>query len=230
MIRVLIADDQRLFGESLSTTLRNYAKDIDVVGLASDGAEAIELVGRLSPDIVLMDVFMPRLDGVEATRSIMARWPAVRILMLSTYDEDTKVKEALSLGAAGYLLKDITPVVLIASIRALSSGVMQISPQIVARLMQGALAEGDVPDRRAQGGRSAASRLADSLTGLDALTSREREVLALIADGFDNTHIASELCLAEHTVRNHVSAIYAKLEVQDRFQIIQMAKAARSDR
>ncbi|HPM73750.1 MAG TPA: response regulator, partial [Spirochaetales bacterium] len=75
MIRVLIADDQRLFGESLSTTLRNYAKDIDVVGLASDGAEAIELVGRLSPDIVLMDVFMPRLDGVEATRSIMARWP-----------------------------------------------------------------------------------------------------------------------------------------------------------
>jgi len=227
MIRVLIADDQRLFGESLSTTLRNYAKDIDVVGLAPDGAEAVEMVGRLSPDIVLMDVFMPRLDGVEATRSIMARWPAVRILMLSTYDEDRKVKEALSLGAAGYLLKDISPVELIASIRALSSGVMQISPQIVARLMQSSSGNGAGPDRGSSDKRPGGRSLDDGLAGLDDLTSREREVLALIADGFDNAYIASELCIAEHTVRNHVSSIYAKLEVEDRFQIIQMAKAAR---
>lgn len=226
MIRVLIADDQRLFGESLSTTLRNYAKDIDVVGLAPDGAEAVEMVGRLSPDIVLMDVFMPRLDGVEATRSIMARWPAVRILMLSTYDEDGKVKEALSLGAAGYLLKDISPVELIASIRALSSGVMQISPQIVARLMQAPPGNGAGPDRGSSDKRPGGRSLDDGLVGL---TSREREVLALMADGFDNAYIASELCIAEHTVRNHVSSIYAKLEVEDRFQIIQMAKAARSD-
>lgn len=229
MIRVLIADDQRLFGESLSTTLRNYAKDIDVVGLAPDGAEAVEMVGRLSPDIVLMDVFMPRLDGVEATRSIMARWPAVRILMLSTYDEDGKVKEALSLGAAGYLLKDISPVELIASIRALSSGVMQISPQIVARLMQAPPGNGDGPDRGSSDKRPGGRSLDDGLDGLAGLTSREREVLALMADGFDNAYIASELCIAEHTVRNHVSSIYAKLEVEDRFQIIQMAKAARSD-
>lgn len=164
------------------------------------------------------------LDGVEATRSIMARWPAVRILMLSTYDEDRKVKEALSLGAAGYLLKDISPVELIASIRALSSGVMQISPQIVARLMQSSSGNGAGPDRGSSDKRPGGRSLDD---GLDGLTSREREVLALIADGFDNAYIASELCIAEHTVRNHVSSIYAKLEVEDRFQIIQMAKAAR---
>ncbi len=219
MIRVLIADDQRLFRESLSTTLRNYAKDIDVVALAPNGAEAVSMVRSLKPDIVLMDVFMPVMDGVEATGLIMAENRRVKILMLSTYDEDRRVKEALTLGAAGYLLKDISPMELIASIRALSSGVVQISPKIVARLMQGD-AEGPraAPQRQTE-----ADELTRTLARYEDLTAREREVLKLIAKGYDNSRIAEELCLAEHTVRNHASAVYAKLGVEDRFQIIQLA-------
>jgi DNA-binding NarL/FixJ family response regulator len=225
MIRVLIADDQRLFGESLSTTLRNYAKDIDVVALAPNGAEAVSMVRSLKPDIVLMDVFMPVMDGVEATGRIKAENQRVKILMLSTYDEDRRVKDALTLGAAGYLLKDITPMELIASIRALSSGVVQISPKIVAKLMMG-----DTEVVRAAPQRQTdTDELSKTLARYEDLTAREREVLKLIAVGYDNSRIAEELCLAEHTVRNHVSAVYAKLGVDDRFQIIQLANRVNPD-
>ena len=225
MIRVLIADDQRLFGESLSTTLRNYAKDIDVVALAPNGSEAVSMVRSLKPDIVLMDVFMPVMDGVEATGLIIAENQRVKILMLSTYDEDRRVKEALTLGASGYLLKDISPMELIASIRALSSGVVQISPKIVAKLMQGDT-EGA---RSAPQKQTEADGLTKKLARYDDLTTREREVLKLMAKGCDNSRIAEELCLAEHTVRNHVSAIYSKLGVEDRFQIIQLANRVNPD-
>jgi len=136
MIRVLIADDQSLFLESLSTFLRNYAEDIDVVGTAKNGAEALARAEELEPDIVLMEVHMPVLDGVEATRRIMEARPGIKIIILSTYDEDEYVRKALGFGASGYLLKDISPTELIASIRALDSGAVQISPQIVAKLMQ----------------------------------------------------------------------------------------------
>ncbi|PKL24623.1 MAG: DNA-binding response regulator [Spirochaetae bacterium HGW-Spirochaetae-3] len=228
MIRVLIADDQRLFGESLSTTLRNSAKDIDVVGLAANGAEAVALAAALSPDVILMDVFMPVMDGVKATERVMEASPGIRILMLSTYDEDDRVKHALALGAAGYLLKDISPLELIASIRALMTGVVQISPQIVAKLMQApagveqASAPAPVPAPAPE------PAMIDGIEWFDSLTGREREVFSLIAAGYDNPRIAAELRLAEHTVRNLVSAIYAKLEVKDRFQIIRMANKFRA--
>lgn len=228
MIRVLIADDQRLFGESLSTTLRNSARDIDVVGLAANGAEAVALAAELSPDVILMDVFMPVMDGVKATERVMQASPGIRILMLSTYDEDDRVKHALALGAAGYLLKDISPLELIASIRALMTGVVQISPQIVAKLMQApagaeqASAPAPVPAPAPE------PAMIDGIEWFDSLTAREREVFSLIAAGYDNPRIAAELRLAEHTVRNLVSAIYAKLEVKDRFQIIRMANKFRA--
>jgi DNA-binding NarL/FixJ family response regulator len=216
-IRVLIADDQSLFLESLSTFLHNYAEDIDVVGLAKNGADALEKAAALHPDIVLMDVHMPVMDGVEATGRLIESQPGVKIIILSTYDEDEYVRKALRLGASGYLLKDISPTELIASIRALKSGAVQISPQIIAKLMQSLLAEEPSPVRE----------IAEKLEWFDSLTRREREVFSLIATGYDNAQIASQLHLAEHTVRNHVSMIYSKLEVQDRFQIIQLANKIR---
>jgi DNA-binding NarL/FixJ family response regulator len=212
-IRVLIADDQSLFLESLSTFLHNYAEDINVVGLAKNGEEAIAKAAETEPDIVLMDVHMPVMDGVEATGRLIAAQPGIKILILSTYDEDEYVRKALSLGASGYLLKDISPTELIASIRALKGGAVQISPQIVQKLMRSLLAEKPTP----------LPQMEDKLEWFDSLTSREREIFALIATGYDNTQIAETLHLAEHTVRNQVSTIYSKLDVQDRFQIIQLA-------
>ena len=216
-IRVLIADDQSLFLESLSTFLHNYAEDIEVVGLAKNGAEALEKADTLSPDIVLMDVHMPVMDGVEATGRLIESHPDLKILILSTYDEDEYVRKALGLGASGYLLKDISPTELIASIRALKSGAVQISPQIVAKLMKGLSTDEPSPVRE----------LAERYEWFESLTRREREIFTLIATGYDNAQIAEELHLAEHTVRNHVSMIYSKLEVQDRFQIIQLANKIR---
>jgi len=216
-IRVLIADDQRLFLESLATFLRNYADDIDVVGKAANGAEAVEMAAALRPDIVLMDVHMPVMDGVEATGRIIAAMPETKILILSTYDEDEYVRKALGFGAAGYLLKDISPTELIASIRALKGGAMQISPHIVGKLMRSIVDEAPARPDRGEG----------DIEGFETLTRREREVFSLIATGCDNAQIAESLHLAEHTVRNHVSMIYSKLGVQDRFQIIQMANRIR---
>ncbi len=216
-IRLMIVDDQVLFLESLSTFLRNYAADIEVVGVAKNGREALETIGALRPDIVLLDVHMPVMDGVEATGKLLQALPGVRILILSTYDEDEYVRNALKRGAAGYLLKDISPTELIASIRALKGGAVQISPQIVAKLMKSVISEEPV-----SGG-----RMAGQLEWFDSLTRREREVFTLIATGYDNAQIAAELHMAEHTVRNHVSTIYSKLGVQDRFQIIQLANKIR---
>ncbi len=219
MIRVLIADDQKLFVESLSTSLRNYAKDIEVVGLAANGEEAVAKARELRPDVLLMDVHMPVLDGVKATGRIVQELPGIKILMLSTYDEDDYVRKALTLGAVGYLLKDISPTELIASIRALKSGVVQISPQIVNKLMRSILDE--TP------GASPSARIAEEFEWFESLTGREREIFTHIATGCDNAQIAERLRLAEHTVRNHVSAIYSKLGVEDRFQIIQLANRIR---
>jgi len=216
-LRLLIVDDQVLFLESLSTFLRSYAEDIEVAGVARNGREALEKAAALRPDIVLMDVHMPVMDGVEATRRLLEAHPGVRILILSTYDEDEYVRNALKVGAAGYLLKDISPTELIASIRALKGGAVQISPQVVAKLMKSIIAEEPSPARE----------VAERLEWFGSLTRREREVFALIARGYDNAQIADELHMAEHTVRNNVSTIYSKLGVQDRFQIIQLANKIR---
>ncbi len=212
-IRVLIVDDQNLFAESLRTFIHNYADDIEVVGIASDGREALEQWRALEPSLILMDVHMPVMNGVEATKELLARDPSLRIIMLSTYDEDEYVRQALSYGASGYLLKDLSPTELIASIRAVNSGVTQISPVLVNKLIKG-LHEED---------REQYSKLSEQMEWVEKLTKREREIFTLIATGCDNDQIAEELSISERTVRNHVSIIYSKLNIDNRFQIIQLA-------
>ncbi|MBQ9494839.1 MAG: response regulator transcription factor [Treponema sp.] len=214
-LKILLADDQRMFAESLKTFLNNYAADMDVLPIAANGKEACELVDKNQPDIILMDVRMPEMNGVEAVKKIKPRHPDVKVIMLSTYDEDEFVREALLAGASGYLLKDISPTELIVSIRALNSGVMQISPSIAQKLIRTTYVErGIIAD----------SNDADvSFPWLGTLTQREREIFALLATGRDNNQIAKQLGLALQTVRNQVSTIYSKLGVRDRFEIIQLA-------
>ncbi len=171
-----------------------------------------------APDVVLMDVHMPVMNGVEATKRLRAYLPDTKIIMLSTYDEDEYVREALKQGASGYLLKDISPTELIAAIRALRGGVMQISPQIAAKLVH-QLYDDSKPKKTIE--------VAKKFEWFETLTKREREIFALIATGRDNEGIARELNIAEQTVRNHVSIIYSKLGVKDRFEIIQLANEIR---
>ena len=213
-LRILLADDQSLFAQSLQTFLNNYAQDMTVLGIASNGKEACDFVKENTPDVILMDVRMPVMDGVEAVKQIKASFPCVKIIMLSTYNEDEFVRNALLAGASGYLLKDISPTELIISIRALNSGVMQISPSIAQKLIENTY----VDEKSAE---NAASD--DNFEWLKTLTKREREIFALIATGHDNDEIASKLGLAVQTVRNQVSTIYSKLDVKDRFEIIRLA-------
>ena len=209
-VRVMMAEDQRLFAESLKTLLEIYADDIEIVHIAANGKEAVEAAARLGPDVILMDVKMPGMDGVEATGKIIAADESARIVMLSTFNEADYVNRALELGAVGYLLKDITPTGLIASIRAVTEGVTQISPAIARRLV----------DRRFESYRVRSGKF----DWFENLTLREREVFKLVAKGYDNQEIANELHIAYQTVRNYVSSIYSKLNVQDRFQIIKHAQ------
>jgi len=207
-IRLLLADDQKLFTESMRTIIERYSDDIEVVGAATTGVEAVEMARQLKPEVILMDVRMPGLNGVEATRAILDEFPAIRIMMLSTFDEDEYVTEALRLGAAGYLLKDISPSELIASIRAIKEGTVQISPSIASKLVDQLYSrDGTHPH---------------GFGGFDNLSQRESEICTMIAKGYGNKQIAAELFIAEQTVRNHVSSIYSKLGIQDRFQIIQL--------
>ena len=212
MIRILLVDDQYLFAESLKMMISNYADDMDVIGIASDGEEAIRMSRELKPDVILMDVYMKRMNGVRATKIIHHEFPDIRIIVLSTYGEDENVREALLSGASGYLMKDISPTELLISIRSFRSGNIQISPAILQSLIKKAYV--DVQEDKAD------SQLAIMLS---RLTKREREVFSLIATGYENERIAEELYLSEQTVRNYVSSIYDKLGVKDRFEIIRLA-------
>ncbi len=221
-LKLLLVDDQRMFAESLEAFLKNYAEDMEVVGIAANGKEACEFAGRGKPDIILMDVRMPEMNGVDAVGIIKERYPQIKIIMLSTYDEDEFVRSALSKGASGYLLKDISPTELILSIRALNSGTVQISPTVAAKLIRQTYVE------KAEPSSSHLSSVAEgadkkSFPWFDTLTEREREVFAMLATGKDNEQIADDLGLSSQTVRNRVSLIYSKLGVKSRFEIIQLA-------
>jgi len=213
MIRILLVDDQPLFVESLRISILSYADDMEIVGIANDGNMAISMARNLKPDVILMDVYMPNTNGVSATKKIMESQGKLKIIMLSTYDEDEFVHEALHFGAAGYLLKDISPTELIASIRALMSGVVQISPKIAANLI----------NEMYNGTTLISSENKEQFIWFKTLTDREKEVFGLIATGYANQQIEEHLGLAEQTVRNHISKIYSKLEVKNRFEIIQLA-------
>jgi len=212
-IHVLIVDDQNLFAESLKTFIHNYTDDIKVVGIAANGKEALKSSEFLKPEIILMDVHMPVMNGVEATKELLKQNSKIKIIMLSTYDEDEYVRQALSYGASGYLMKDLSPTELIASIRAVNSGITQISPQLISSLINSIHKE-DQPS---------ISQFKEEMEWVEKLTKREKEIFTLIATGYDNDQIAQELFISERTVRNHVSIIYSKLNIENRFQIIQLA-------
>lgn len=217
-LKILLVDDQILFAESLKTFLVNYATDIEVLGISANGAEALEFVKSNKPDIILMDVHMPVMDGVEAVKNIKAIFPEIKIIMLSTYDEDEYVRSALLSGASGYLLKDISPTELIISIRALNAGTLQISPAIAEKLIQNMYIDNNKSDEKKD-------MNTKNFEWLNTLTKREREIFTLIATGHDNEEIAEKLDLALQTIRNQVSTIYSKLGVKDRFEIIRLANS-----
>jgi DNA-binding NarL/FixJ family response regulator len=220
--RVLLVDDQVLFVESLRTVLETRATDFEVVGVALSGREGIRLVVEKQPDIILMDVRMPDMDGVEATKIIHEAYPDIHVLMLTTFDDDIYVVEALNHGAAGYLLKDIPPEELIVSLRAVCSGSIIISPQVANKVLR--TREGDTAPEEGE------TRLAPSTDNpfLRFLSRREVEILRLIGEGADNTLIARKLSIAEQTVKNHVSVIYSKLHVHNRMQAMKLANSMKS--
>ncbi|KDN17865.1 response regulator [Amycolatopsis rifamycinica] len=207
MIRVVVVDDQELMRVGFRMVLGAQA-DIDVVGEAGDGAQAIELAERLRPDVVLMDVRMPVLDGVEATKRIVAAGTA-RVLVMTTFDLDEYVYAALQGGASGFLLKDTQPDHLVSALRAVASGDAVVSPSVTRRLLDRFVGTGSGPMR--------------DTAELDVLTDREREVLVLIAKGMSNLEIAEALFLSEATVKTHVGRILAKLELRDRVQAVVLA-------
>ncbi len=210
-VRILLADDQKLFVSSLKTVIETRSDDIEVVGIAYNGQEAIELVRKYHPHIVLMDVRMPLMDGVEATRIICQKYRATQVIMLTTYDDEIYVHDALSMGAVGYLLKETQPSNLIMSILAVKEGSVLISPAIAKKLVK----QLDNPAF------SVFSRDNISSTPwLDDLTKREKEVLLLLAKGHNNKMIAEKLFIEEQTVRNHVSMIYSKIGVHDRIEVM----------
>lgn len=200
MIRVLICDDQEVVREGLRVMLRG-ASEIEVVGTAADGAAAVALLDATRPDVILMDLRMPGVNGIQATREIRQRWPGARVLVLTTYDADEWVFDAIRSGAAGYVLKDTPAEDLIAAIRAVATGKTPVDPKVAGRLF-------------AQIARTAPL----DATPLAELSPRERNVLALLARGLSNADIAATVHLSEGTVRNYVSTILSKLGVADRTQ------------
>lgn len=207
-IKLVLADDQVLFVESLKNILEMRTDDLKIIGIAYNGKEAVELLERKKPDIVLMDVRMPHMDGVEATRIIHSRYPDIKIIMLTTFDDDEYVHEALKYGAVGYLLKTIPPAELISSIHAVRFGTMQISPSVAKKLVEGIKSAG-----KEQGP-----------LWLKYLSSREKEVLKMLVKGLQNKEIAERLYIAEQTVKNHLSIIYNKLDVHHRSEAILKVK------
>ncbi|MFI6333710.1 response regulator [Streptomyces sp. NPDC050535] len=205
--RVLVVDDQTLIRTGFRLILT--ARGIEVVGEAADGVAAVAAARELRPDVVLMDIRMPNMDGLEATRRILARSPDCRVLMLTTFDLDRYVYAALSLGASGFLLKDVTPEHLAAAVRLVDTGDALLAPSITRRLVE----------RFA----SSPARPPAPPADLASLTPRELEVLTLLGRGLSNTELAGELTLSEATVKSHVARIFAKLALRDRSQAVVLA-------
>jgi DNA-binding NarL/FixJ family response regulator len=209
-VRILIADDQALVRAGFKMIL-DAEEDLEVVAEASDGDEAVARTCELAPDVVLMDIRMPQVDGIEATRQILAAVgdQPIRVLMLTTFDANEYVYEALRAGASGFLLKDVPPEQLVAGIRVVAGGEALLSPSITRRLIQEFA--------------SAAPAPAEPPAGLDELTARELEVFKLVARGLSNAEIAGELVVSETTVKTHVARVLMKLGLRDRVQAVVLA-------
>ncbi len=211
-MRVLIADDQALVRAGFRMILEADG-EVEVVGEAADGEEAVALARRLQPDVVLMDVRMPRLDGLEAARRILADLQtdsACRVIMLTTFDVDEYVYTALRVGASGFLLKDVSPEQLVAAVRLVAAGDALLAPSITRRLVE-------------RFARPAVTPANSSSAEIETLTAREREVLVLMARGLSNAELAEQLTLSEATVKTHVARILGKLDLRDRVQAVVLA-------
>jgi DNA-binding NarL/FixJ family response regulator len=208
-LRVLLVDDQALVRSGFRLILETR-DDLEVVGEAEDGREAVELARKLSPDVILMDVRMPNVDGVEATRRLAAAGSPARVLILTTFDLDEYVYEAIRAGASGFLLKDVQPAQLVEAIRVVAAGDALLAPSVTRRLLD---------------------HFADQLPGaqpqppaeLTRLTERELEILTLLAGGLSNAELAEQLFLSETTVKTHVSSVLRKLGLRDRVQAVVLA-------
>jgi DNA-binding NarL/FixJ family response regulator len=207
-VRVLVADDEALIRSALSTAIR-LEGDMEVVGEAADGNEAVRLAGQLSPDVVVMDVRMPGKDGIDATREISARpGDRPRVLMLTTFDLDEYVFDAMRAGASGFALKRRPLDELLAAIRIVAQGEGLLAPSVTRRLIEHFAARRRPPSASAD---------------LDRLTARERQVLVLVARGLSNAEIASQLHMSLRTVKSHVSQVLAKADARDRIQLVILA-------
>jgi RNA polymerase sigma factor (sigma-70 family) len=208
VIRVVIVDDQALIRDGLRTMLE-LDGEMSVVGEAADGASAVETVQRTRPDLVLMDIRMPGVDGLEATRRLLQRMAGLKVLVLTTYDADEYVLDAMRAGAAGFLLKDLRKGQLVRAVRQAAAGDLVFDPSITRRLIE------TVADRsRAR---------SEARSALVQLTERELEVLKLMATGLTNSELAADLSVSESTVKTHVARILDKLEVRDRVQAVILA-------
>jgi two-component system, NarL family, response regulator LiaR len=205
MIRVLIVDDHAVVREGLRTFLE-LQDGLEVIGEAADGRQAVDQAEQLRPDVILMDLVMPKLDGVAAMRELRARESSARVIVLTSFLDDERLMPAIQAGAAGYLLKDVEPAELARAIRAAHGGDAILDPTVAARVVR-AIADGSTP----------------AVPDQERLTRREYEVLALIARGRSNKRIAAELGIAEKTVKTHVGHVFAKLGVTDRTQAALLA-------
>ena len=205
-IRVLVADDQSMVRAGFRMLLSNE-DDLDVVAEASDGLEAVDKAARFRPSVILMDIRMPQLDGLEATRRILAADDTARILILTTFDLDEYVYEALTAGASGFVLKDDPPEQLLAAIRTVAAGEALLSPAITKNVIK----------------QFTRIQRPTPLRALQELTDRERDVFRLVADGLSNSEIAGELFISETTVKTHITHILQKLNLRDRVQAVVMA-------
>jgi DNA-binding NarL/FixJ family response regulator len=209
VIRVLIADDQALVRSGFRMILE-ARDDLEVVGEAEDGTEAVALARTVFPDAILMDVRMPKLDGIEATRQIVTSGSSARVLILTTYDLDEYVYAAIRAGASGFLLKDVEPAQLVDAVRVVARGDALLAPTVTRRLLERFV-------------ETLAGEPSPSPPALAALTPREREILELVAAGLSNAEIADRLVLGETTVKSHVSSVLHKLGLRDRVQAVVLA-------
>jgi DNA-binding NarL/FixJ family response regulator len=219
VIRVAVADDQALVRSGF-VVLLGSADDIEVVGEAADGAEAVALVEAERPDVVLMDIRMPEMDGLEATRRIAGSpsTAATKVLILTTFDHDEYVFEALRAGASGFLLKDTLPVDLLAAIRVVAAGEALLAPKVTRRLIEQFAAAGV-----AAPGAAAGAPPPDAHPGIADLTEREREILLAVASGMSNAEIAESMFISHATAKTHVSRLLTKLMARDRAQLVMIA-------
>ncbi|MGV8882590.1 MAG: response regulator [Rhodoglobus sp.] len=217
-IRILIVDDQQLIRSGLAMVL-GAAEGLEVVGEANDGIEAVALAASLAPDVVLMDVQMPRMDGIAATREITGRTPASRVIILTTFDVDAYAFGGLEAGASGFLLKDSSSEDILAAVRAVAAGDAVLAPRITGELVR----RYEALSRPAANAAEVQASSRDALELLRALTDREREVFDALVQGLSNAEIAQKLWLSDSTVKTHVGRILQKLGMRDRVQAVVFA-------